>query len=246
MSIKLRELIRNVRACKTLAEERGVISKECALIRTSFKEDDNVYRHRNVAKLLFIHMLGYPSHFGQVGTLGGMGDRKRTRVPRAYRGVWEASAEGKRRKTERARRARAGGGRRDTRGLNAWPIARHGRGARAGGGGVSSSRGECGVAKISFFSRTPPFPYPRGGGAGGGASCSPHAFSPTPLTRPRAHPLIFSPPSPYSLRPSPFSSASSPSPYPAPLNHPRTQPPSHSTTLAAAPMTPRGPERWSA
>ena len=38
MSIKLRELIRMVRAAKTAAEERAVISKECALIRTSFKE----------------------------------------------------------------------------------------------------------------------------------------------------------------------------------------------------------------
>mmetsp|Transcript_17165 Transcript_17165/g.59199 ORF Transcript_17165/g.59199 Transcript_17165/m.59199 type:complete len:90 (+) Transcript_17165:188-457(+) len=26
-------------------------------------------RHRNVAKLLFIHMLGYPSHFGQMECL---------------------------------------------------------------------------------------------------------------------------------------------------------------------------------
>jgi hypothetical protein len=38
MSVKLRELIRSVRACRTAAEERGVISKECALIRTSFKK----------------------------------------------------------------------------------------------------------------------------------------------------------------------------------------------------------------
>ena len=36
MSQKLRELIRSVRACKTAAEERAVISKECALIRTAF------------------------------------------------------------------------------------------------------------------------------------------------------------------------------------------------------------------
>lgn len=69
MSIKLRDLIRNVRAAKTQAEERAVISKECALIRTAFKEEDQVYRHRNVAKLLFIHMLGYPSHFGQMESL---------------------------------------------------------------------------------------------------------------------------------------------------------------------------------
>jgi len=69
MSIKLRELIRNVRACKTAAEERAVIAKECALIRTSFKDEDSVFRHRNVAKVLFIHMLGYPSHFGQMECL---------------------------------------------------------------------------------------------------------------------------------------------------------------------------------
>mmetsp|Transcript_1717 Transcript_1717/g.4033 ORF Transcript_1717/g.4033 Transcript_1717/m.4033 type:complete len:880 (-) Transcript_1717:72-2711(-) len=69
MSIKLRDLIRNVRACKTAAEERAVIAKECALIRTSFKDEDATFRHRNVAKLLFIHMLGYPSHFGQMECL---------------------------------------------------------------------------------------------------------------------------------------------------------------------------------
>ena len=70
MSVKLRDLIRAVRACKTAAEERGVISTECALIRTAIKEEDEKYRHRNVAKLMYIHMLGYPTHFGQmeVGT----------------------------------------------------------------------------------------------------------------------------------------------------------------------------------
>lgn len=66
MSQKLRDLIRGVRACKTAAEERAVIAKESALIRTAFKDQDKQYRHRNVAKLLFIHMLGYPSHFGQM------------------------------------------------------------------------------------------------------------------------------------------------------------------------------------
>lgn len=66
MSQKLRDLIRSVRACKTAAEERAVIAKESALIRTAFKDQDKQYRHRNVAKLLFIHMLGYPSHFGQM------------------------------------------------------------------------------------------------------------------------------------------------------------------------------------
>lgn len=69
MAIKLRDLIRSVRACKTAAEERAVISKECALIRTSIKEENEKFRHRNVAKLLFIHMLGYPTHFGQMECL---------------------------------------------------------------------------------------------------------------------------------------------------------------------------------
>ncbi|SOV83505.1 AP-1 complex subunit gamma, putative [Plasmodium sp. gorilla clade G3] len=69
MSIKLRDLIRNIRSCKTAAEERSVVAKECALIRTAFKEEDNIYRHRNVAKLLFINMLGYPTHFGQIECL---------------------------------------------------------------------------------------------------------------------------------------------------------------------------------
>jgi AP-1 complex subunit gamma-1 len=37
MSAKLRDLIRLVRACKTQAEERETIAKECANIRTSMK-----------------------------------------------------------------------------------------------------------------------------------------------------------------------------------------------------------------
>eukprot|EP01071_Lankesteria_metandrocarpae_P008599 Lankesteria_metandrocarpae@DN5000_c0_g3_i1.p1 len=64
--LKTRELVRAIRCCKTAAEERAVISKECALIRTAFKEEDTNYRQRNVSKLLFIHLLGYPTHFGQL------------------------------------------------------------------------------------------------------------------------------------------------------------------------------------
>lgn len=66
MSLKLRDLIRQVRACKTAAEERAVIAKESAMIRTAIREEQAQYRHRNVAKLLFMHMLGYPTHFGQL------------------------------------------------------------------------------------------------------------------------------------------------------------------------------------
>lgn len=56
-NLRLRELIRAVRNCKTAQEERSVIAKECAAIRNSFKEQ-STYRARNVAKLMYIHMLG--------------------------------------------------------------------------------------------------------------------------------------------------------------------------------------------
>ncbi|GLI68027.1 hypothetical protein VaNZ11_012350 [Volvox africanus] len=69
MSIRLRDLIKAVRACKTAAEEREVIAKESAALREAFREQDQSYRHRNVAKLMYIHMLGYHTHFGQMETL---------------------------------------------------------------------------------------------------------------------------------------------------------------------------------
>lgn len=67
--MRLRDLIKEVRNCKTAADERAVVNKECAAIRTAFKEEDAEYRHRNVAKLLYMHMLGYPTHYGQMECL---------------------------------------------------------------------------------------------------------------------------------------------------------------------------------
>ena len=136
-----RELIKRVRECKTAAEERAVIQKEAAEIRTAFKEEkvgwlnaeafrtraaavtsppqpqtcdgshpanragclppmrtrdarfsltaipvrlpallENRpllrtlqvyagYRHRNLSKLMYMHMLGYPTHWGQMECL---------------------------------------------------------------------------------------------------------------------------------------------------------------------------------
>jgi len=46
-----------------------LIQKESAAIRTAFKEEDSYTRYHNVAKLLYIHMLGYPAHFGQIECL---------------------------------------------------------------------------------------------------------------------------------------------------------------------------------
>ncbi|XP_047961159.1 AP-1 complex subunit gamma-2-like isoform X1 [Salvia hispanica] len=66
---RMRDMIRAIRACKTAAEERAVVRKECAAIRAAISENDQDYSHRNLAKLMFIHMLGYPTHFGQMECL---------------------------------------------------------------------------------------------------------------------------------------------------------------------------------
>lgn len=66
---RLRDVIREIRSARTAADERAVVQKECAQIRDTFREEDNTYRCRNVAKLLYIHMLGYPAHFGQLECL---------------------------------------------------------------------------------------------------------------------------------------------------------------------------------
>lgn len=67
--IRLKDLIRNIRAARTAADERAVVQKELAIIRDSFREEDAMYRCRNVAKVLYIHMLGYAAHFGQLECL---------------------------------------------------------------------------------------------------------------------------------------------------------------------------------
>lgn len=68
-SSKLQDLIEEIRGAKTQAQEREVIQKECAHIRASFRDGDPLHRHRQLAKLLYVHMLGYPAHFGQMECL---------------------------------------------------------------------------------------------------------------------------------------------------------------------------------
>ena len=46
-----------------------MIKQESAAIRASFREEDSYARHNNVAKLLYIHMLGSEAHFGQMECL---------------------------------------------------------------------------------------------------------------------------------------------------------------------------------
>lgn len=60
----LKDLIKAYRACTTSAEERALVKKESAHIRDLFKEGDTAFRRRNISKLLFFHMNGYPTNFG--------------------------------------------------------------------------------------------------------------------------------------------------------------------------------------
>jgi AP-1 complex subunit gamma-1 len=67
----LKQFIRNVRAAKTIADERAVVQKESAAIRASFREEshNSDIRRNNVAKLLYLFTLGERTHFGQIECL---------------------------------------------------------------------------------------------------------------------------------------------------------------------------------
>uniref|UniRef100_A0A673KXM3 AP-1 complex subunit gamma n=1 Tax=Sinocyclocheilus rhinocerous TaxID=307959 RepID=A0A673KXM3_9TELE len=65
-TMRLQEMIRVIRSARTQGEERGIIQKECADIRAQFRQGDNGERSHSLAKLLYVHMLGYPAHFGQM------------------------------------------------------------------------------------------------------------------------------------------------------------------------------------
>ncbi|AMD20480.1 HDL264Cp [Eremothecium sinecaudum] len=64
----LNTFIKDVRAAKTLAEERSIITKESAKIRTKLKDDHLSLskRRKNIHKLLYLYVLGEKTHFAQV------------------------------------------------------------------------------------------------------------------------------------------------------------------------------------
>ena len=62
-------MIKTVRNAKTQAEEREIISKECAAIRNDIKTGSTKNLAKNVSKLMYIHMMGYPTQFGQMESL---------------------------------------------------------------------------------------------------------------------------------------------------------------------------------
>ena len=90
-SSKVKSFIKQIRSCNTAAEERALIARECANIRSEMSDLNNSTRQTNISKLLvhnnnnsshhtknkqnlfffqqYIHMLGYPTSFGQMECL---------------------------------------------------------------------------------------------------------------------------------------------------------------------------------
>lgn len=68
-SLKL--FVKAVRKAKTIADERTVVRKESAAIRTSFRDPnlDQTTRRINISKLLYLYIMGEKTHFGQVECL---------------------------------------------------------------------------------------------------------------------------------------------------------------------------------
>jgi AP-1 complex subunit gamma-1 len=92
--LKLREVIKQIRQCKTAAEERAVISKESALIRNAIKEKDPEHMARNIAKLIFFNLLGYQVQFGQVECLKLVASSDFTEKRIGYLGLSQLLSEG--------------------------------------------------------------------------------------------------------------------------------------------------------
>ncbi|XP_043382770.1 AP-1 complex subunit gamma-like 2 isoform X2 [Chelonia mydas] len=67
--VTLPELIRAVRGARTQAVEQELVQRECARIRGAIRTGDPQAGTTNLTKLLYIHLLGYPAHFGQMECL---------------------------------------------------------------------------------------------------------------------------------------------------------------------------------
>lgn len=67
----LKSFIKAVRKAKTIADERAVVRKESAAIRTAFRDKnlDQTTRRINISKLVYLFILGEKTHFGQVECL---------------------------------------------------------------------------------------------------------------------------------------------------------------------------------
>ena len=67
--LKLRQLIKRVRACRTAEEERSVINKESAEIRNLSKDPNAPHKARNLCKAIYMQMMGYQTSFMQLSCI---------------------------------------------------------------------------------------------------------------------------------------------------------------------------------
>ncbi|KPI88229.1 putative adaptor gamma-1 chain [Leptomonas seymouri] len=68
-SLRLQGLIRMIRRCKTVEEERSSVKIACSQLRKGFEEATPYLRVRYMLMLLYIRMLGYPTEFGHMEVL---------------------------------------------------------------------------------------------------------------------------------------------------------------------------------
>ena len=67
--LKIRQLIKRVRACRTAEEERSVINKESAEIRNLSKDPNAPHKARNLCKAIYMQMMGYQTSFMQMSCI---------------------------------------------------------------------------------------------------------------------------------------------------------------------------------
>ena len=61
--------IRQVKDATSAEEERRLIANESSKIRDDFSQNKNENLLQNLTKLIYIYLLGYPAHFGQMASL---------------------------------------------------------------------------------------------------------------------------------------------------------------------------------
>ena len=67
--LKIRQLIKRIRACRTAEEERSVINKESAEIRNLSKDPNAPFKARNLCKAIYMQMMGYQTSFMQMSCI---------------------------------------------------------------------------------------------------------------------------------------------------------------------------------
>ncbi len=87
MSLKLREFIKKIRACKTLEEERSLCNKESAEIRNLKKDTAQKLAVRSMTKCMAMSLLGYQTEFIHMTCISLLASQNFTQKRLAYLGI---------------------------------------------------------------------------------------------------------------------------------------------------------------